>query len=271
MLITLISMASITAQAAVIDVPHIVETVHNGYKLYQSVENAIEQTKYAYETAKAQIDNMRMLDLSNLEPWQWPQAAVSWADQQIDFVRRTENQLKSIGVTVNGKKIPLSQIYRLPGEALDGLVDDLTRDMSEWEKQRAWSRLGLHPANYRYVKELTKRAEATRAQIAVIDEVIKENQAKEKERIDKLVAEANENPSQTGMNQVIMALLQAMIGEQQEANRLNALAQKKLEEERLLREGAQITSNDMSFTGDWFADEAPDYVNTWAQPYTPYE
>ncbi|MCD1656212.1 hypothetical protein K7J14_16075 [Treponema zuelzerae] len=120
------------ANAPVIDMAHILETVHNGYQMYQSVLNSIKQVEYAYVTTQAQLKQLQQLDMSEIKSFS---DAVSYVDKQIDFVRKTENRFKAISVEVGGKKVPISQFYRLPGEAIDMVENDMTSDMSDWEKQ----------------------------------------------------------------------------------------------------------------------------------------
>ena len=128
----------------VIDSPHILETIWNGYKLYQSVLNSIQQLEYAYITTQTQLKSIQQMDLEDIRSFT---DAVSLVDKQINFVRTTENRFKNISVSVGGKRVPLSQFYRIPGESVDMIVHDMTAEMSDWEKARAWSHYGLHPAN----------------------------------------------------------------------------------------------------------------------------
>ncbi|MCD1654499.1 hypothetical protein K7J14_07245 [Treponema zuelzerae] len=89
------------ANAPVIDMAHILETVHNGYQMYQSVLNSIKQVEYAYVTTQAQLKQLQQLDMSEIKSFS---DAVSYVDKQIDFVRKTENRFKAISVEVVGRK-----------------------------------------------------------------------------------------------------------------------------------------------------------------------
>lgn len=211
----------VSSQMAVVDFPHILETIHNGYQMYQSVQNSIKQLEYAYQQTQAQLKQLQQLDFSQIQNFD---DAVRLVDKQIDFVRTTENRFKSISVNVGGKNIPLTQFYRLPEEAVDMVINDLTKEMSEWEKARAWSRHGLNPANYMYVQAWKGRIEEVNKQLVVIDEVIAQNNATTAEAVEGLVRESMNNESQLAVMQSMTALLQILIGEQMEANRLNSIA-----------------------------------------------
>jgi conjugal transfer/entry exclusion protein len=214
-------MGSATAQGMpVIDAAHILESIHNGYQMYQSVMNSIKQLEYAYVSTQAQLKQLQQLDMNKIRSFT---DAVSYVDKHIDFVRRTENRFKAITVTVGGKQVPISQFYRLPGEAAEMIVHDLTADMSDWEKARAWSHYGLNPANYMYTVAWKGRLNEAAKQMTVIGDVIDENNRIASQEMDAIMAEAEKSESSLAVLQSLTALMQILIGQQMEANRLNAL------------------------------------------------
>ncbi|MCD1653526.1 hypothetical protein K7J14_02285 [Treponema zuelzerae] len=217
----IMSTMPVRAQGApVIDAAHILETIHNGYQMYQSVLNSIKQVEYAYVTTQAQLKQLQQLDMSEIKSFS---DAVSYVDKQIDFVRKTENRFKAISVEVGGKKVPISQFYRLPGEAIDMVVNDMTSDMSDWEKARAWSHYGLNPANYAYAVAWKGRINEAAKQMTVIGDVIEENNKVAAQEMDAIMKEAEKSESNLAVLQSLTALMQILIGQQMEANRLNAL------------------------------------------------
>lgn len=216
----LISTPVIAQVVPVIDPAHILETIHNGYQTYQSVLNSIKQLEYAYVSTQAQLKQLQQLDMNKIRSFT---DAVSYVDKQIDFVRKTENRFKMITVSVGGKNVPITQFYRLPGEAVDMIVHDLTADMSDWEKARAWSRYGLNPANYMYTVAWKGRLNEAAKQMTVIGDVIEENNRIAAQEMDAIMAEAEKSESSLAVLQSLTALMQILIGQQMEANRLNAL------------------------------------------------
>ncbi len=212
---------SIGAQVIpVVDAPHILETIHNGYQMYQSLQNSIKDLEYAYVSTQAQLTQLQQLDMNKIRSFT---DAVSFVDKQIDFVRRTENRFKAISVSVGGKNVPISQFYRLPGEASDMIVHDMTSDMSDYEKARAWSRYGMNPANYMYAVAWRGRLNDAAKQMTAIGDVIAENNKKTAEEMSVLMEETEKSESSLAVMQAMAALMQILIGEQMEANRLNAL------------------------------------------------
>lgn len=211
----------VSAFMPVIDAPHILETIHNGYLTYQSVQNTLQQLEYAYQTTQAQLIQLQKLDMSNISSFT---DAVSFVDKQLSFVRRTEDRFKRIGVNVGGKNVPLSQFYRLPGSAVDMIKNDLTANMSDREKARAWSYYGLSPANYMYTVAIKGRLNEAAEQMTVIGDIIAENQEKTSEEVDSIMKEASKSESSLAVMQSVTAMMQVLIGQQMEANRLNALA-----------------------------------------------
>ncbi|HHT04588.1 MAG TPA: hypothetical protein GX005_09765 [Bacteroidales bacterium] len=243
----LFSFFPISAQiTAVIDAPHILETVWNGYQLYQSVLNSIKQIEYAYITTQTQLKSIQKLDMNDIRSFT---DAVSLVDKQINFVRTTENRFKNISVSVGGKRVPLSQFYRLPGESVDMIVHDMTAEMSDWEKARAWSHYGLHPANYMYVRTWQNRLNEGAKQLAVIRDVIQENNQKTAEEVEAITGAAEESESSLAVLQSLTALMQILIGEQMEANRLNAMSAQYTHDKDML--SATPVEPRSTFSSDW--------------------
>lgn len=236
------------SQAAlpVFDLPHILETIYNGYQMYQSLQSSIKQLEYAYIQTQTQLKQLQQLDISSITNFR---EAVSLVDQQIDFVRKAENRFKSISVRVGETSVPLSQFYRIPGEAEEMVIADMTRNMSEWEKARAWSHYGLNPANYMYVKAWEGRLQDASKQMVVIDEIIAENNEQTAQAVEGIVNEAMGNESQLAVLQSMTALMQILIGEQQEANRLNALANRYQADKD--KAGDMPVQNVSKFSNDW--------------------
>lgn len=244
-----LSMLPVEAQMPVFDAPHILETIYNGYQLYQDVQNSLKSLEYAYQTTQAQLKQLQQLRIDDIASFQ---DAVSFVDSQVDFVRQTENRFKSIGVNVGGKNVPLTQFYRVPFEAYNMVKDDMTANMSEWDKARAWSHYGLNPANYFYMKAMGERLLEAKKQMSVIDEVIKDNQKKTAEKVDGLMTASKETESSLAVLQSLTAMMQILIGEQMEANKLNALALRhEADQEAAADLPAPLRGNSSRVSRDW--------------------
>jgi len=237
------------AQLATFDVANLLETIHNGYLTYQSVLNSIEQIKYAYESTQIQLQQIQQLKIEDIQSFT---DAVNYVDKQVDFVRQTENRFKSISMNVGGTNIPLTEFYKAPGAAYDMVKDNMTAKMSDWEKARAWSHFGLNPANYFYLKAWGGRIEEASKQLVVVEEVIKENNQKTAKEVKEIADKANQSGSELAVLQASMAMLQILIGEQQEANRLTASAlQYQATKDKAGELPAQDNSNIHRVSRDW--------------------
>jgi hypothetical protein len=237
---------SAQALAPVIDPAHILETIHNGYLMYQSVLNSIQQLEYAYETTQAQLKEIQQLDYTKIKSFT---DAVSFVDEQLSFVRQTEQRFKSVGITVGGTTIPLTQFYRVPGEAVDMVVNDMTRNMSDYEKAQAWSNYGLDPANYMYIKSWEGRLQDAGKQLAVIGDVIEANNEKKAKEVQAIIDEAEKSEGSLAVLQSLTALMQIMIGEQMEANRLNGMTMQNQENKD--KAGDLPVKPQARFSADW--------------------
>jgi hypothetical protein len=131
----------------VIDAAHILETVWNGFQIYQGVQNAIQTLRYTYESVQNQIRMLQRFDYTNIDSFV---DTVRFADRQINFARITENRLKNIRVRIDGKNYHLDEAFLIPGAVTAKVAEDMTADMDLNARARAWSHYGLRPVNYKY-------------------------------------------------------------------------------------------------------------------------
>lgn len=144
MVLTAAGTVSVSAQGyPVIDVAHILESIYNGYQIYQNVQNTLQGLVYSYESMKAHLQQLKEFDYESLDSFR---DIVRFVDRQLSYVRNMENRLNNMRVTVDGKTIPLKRIYELPEAAGEGEREFWT------QKARAWSHYGLHPVNYYYAQ-----------------------------------------------------------------------------------------------------------------------
>jgi hypothetical protein len=167
----------------VIDVAHILESIYNGYQIYQNVQNTLQGLVYSYESMKAHVQQLKAFDYNSLDSFR---DMVKFADRQLSYVRNMENRLNGMSITVNGKKIPLKRIYEAPDAIVEAEKEFWTREMTEEEKARAWSHYGLQPVNYYYVQTWKERIKQVSQQLEALSDMARENMessAKEVEEI----------------------------------------------------------------------------------------
>jgi hypothetical protein len=206
----------VSAQGApVIDVSHILESIYNGYQIYQNVQNTLQSLVYTYESMKAHLQQLKEFDYSSLDSFR---DVVTFVDRQLNFMRVTENRLNSMHVTVGGKSIPLKNIYELPGEIVEQQTDLWTREMSEDEKARAWSRYGLRPANYRYAQTWKKRITEASKQLAALADGAEENLEESAKEVEEISKKSRESDGTVALLQANVEMQRVLAGQLMQMN-----------------------------------------------------
>ena len=157
---------SLSAQGQpVIDIAHILETIHIGMQQYQQVQNTIKQLEYQYRQTKMQLQNLQTMDFSNINSIT---DAVSFVDKNLTFLRTTENRLKNTRVQIGKGSYDLASMYKTPDGVFREMSDLWTRDLTKEEKARIYSRYGLDPKNYYYMQAWNSRIQDGAKKIAAL-------------------------------------------------------------------------------------------------------
>lgn len=195
----------LSAQASlVMDVPHLLETVRNGYQMYEQIQTMIKQLEYQYESTKAQIQSLQQLDPSDISSFR---DAVKYTDKHLTFLRNTENNLRNMRISMGNNSYSLFDLYKAPGGVWEDMVDLWTREMTQAEKERAWAYYGLDPRNYRYVQVWQTRIADTAQKLASMS-VQSQQMYEETLAQNEMIANAITNTdSVVGQNQITNELL----------------------------------------------------------------
>lgn len=203
-----ISIAAVCAQGMpVIDVSNLLETIYNGYQMYQQVQTSIQQLQYAYESTKAQLQQLQQLDYSSIGSFT---DAVSVVDKHLSFLRRTEDRFKYMRIRIGDGSYSLAELYKIPGNAFNELADDLTREMTDYEKAVAWSHYGLQPANYFYAKKLGDRATDLAGTLAAMSETAQERATENSQTVSEALAASRSAESMLAGIQAQTEILSAL-------------------------------------------------------------
>jgi len=176
---------NVFATVFVNDFMHMLETIHNGFQIYQQIQNEIKQLEYQYESTKAQLKSLQQLDPSEIDSFS---DAVEMVDDNLTFLRNTEQTLTSYQITMGNGSYSLADIYKIPGGVYSEINDSLTSNLSDEDKARIWSYYGLDPKNYYYTQTWKKRINDASQQLNIMAQQVKdkaaENKNKEKEFAD---------------------------------------------------------------------------------------
>jgi hypothetical protein len=205
----------------VIDVAHILESIYNGYQIYQNVQNTLQGLVYSYESMKAHIQQLQSFDYSSLDSFT---DVVKFADRQLSFVRNTENRLNNMRVWVRGKAVPLKEIYKLPEVIEESEREFWTREMTEAEKARAWSHYGLQPVNYYYAQTWKERIKDTAQKIAALSDSAEENMESSAKEVEEITGKSRESDSTVALLQASIEMQRVLAAQLMQMNYQLALA-----------------------------------------------
>lgn len=192
----------VNAQGApVIDLAHIIESIRNGFVMYEQLQSTIQQLKYTYESAQYQLRQIQQLDPSKISGFR---DAISFVDKNLTFMRNTENNLKNFRVKIGNGSYDLLSLYKIPGGLLQEQASFWTREMTSEEKKRAWQYWGLDPRNYDYTVTWQGRIQEGAQKLASLAGSIEEHMEANDKEVQQLTDEAV-------MQEGTVALLQSSI------------------------------------------------------------
>lgn len=199
MLCCFIHIASLSAQGQpVIDIAHILETIHMAHQTYQQVQNTIKQLEYQYQQTKMQLQNLQAMDFSDINSIR---DAVSYVDKNLTFLRTTENRLKNTRVRIGKGSYDLASLYKIPGGMFDEVTDLWTRELSDNEKARIYSRYGLDPRNYFYMQTWKERIQDGAKKIAALAEAAEERYEENGKEVEAIAEKSRSADSTTALLQ----------------------------------------------------------------------
>jgi hypothetical protein len=200
---------------------HILETVYNGYQIYQDVQNTLQGLIYTYETMKAQLQQIRKFDYSSLNSFT---DIVRFVDRQLTFARQTENRLNNMRVRVGGKSIPLKSMYELPGAIVESEKEFWAREMTEQEKAYAWSHYGLQPVNYYYAQTWKARINDAAQQLAALSDGAEENMETSAREVEDIASKSRDSDGTVALLQANVEMQRVLAGQLMQMNYQMSLA-----------------------------------------------
>lgn len=126
----------------------------------------IEQTRLLVEDS---LENFKRLeDVENFEDF------MRWNNRQLYLERQVENKFNGIGINVGGKKYGVRDAMDIPEALINETKENWSGEFTEAQRRRMYVKLGMTPANYTYVKTWQGRIENAVEKMAVMTEVLNE-------------------------------------------------------------------------------------------------
>jgi hypothetical protein len=129
---------------------------------YEQVEHWIRNEERYIKNLKSIMDARSFSDLMN------------WYNRSLYIARESERVYANIGVKIGKKKYDLSQIDEIPDALRNEYVDRFWDDLSEEERYKAWTSMGLAPGNYMYMKSWQEYNNALKKNILAYSDISSE-------------------------------------------------------------------------------------------------
>jgi len=147
-------LGAIFAQDAV---EYAIEAVYYAKDIIEAVQSTMalkEQVEHWVRNEKRYLDNLRsIMDVRSFDDF------MGWFNRSMYISRESERIYSDMGVRVGGKYYDLTEIDEIPGNIRNDYIDRHWGDFSEEEKYKAYTKLGLAPSNYMYLKTWQGRNE----------------------------------------------------------------------------------------------------------------
>ncbi|MDR2767031.1 MAG: hypothetical protein LBB82_01755 [Treponema sp.] len=156
-------MTKLHADQAVYYVQSLMEMYNNAQNTYNQFQNMIR----AEQRALANLKNITKVE--NFKDF------MEWQNRQLYLERQAENRFKNMGIKIGGKTYHMSEIEEIPGAANNQFGEPYWDDFSEAQRKEMWTKLGLTPSNYTYIKAWETREEAIAARLLTLSEDLNED------------------------------------------------------------------------------------------------
>jgi len=159
-----------------------------GYQIKQAADDALsvyqsyEQLQHWIRNEKRYLDNLAsVVNVRSLG------GLMDWFNRAGYIARESERIYSNMGVTVGGKHYDLSEIDEIPDALRNEDVDKHWGDLSENERYKAWTSLGMSPSNYLYMKTWQGRNEEIKKRLLTSREMHLEEMEEAASRNDDVI------------------------------------------------------------------------------------
>jgi hypothetical protein len=177
----LLAASHVHAQMAVIDAG--VATILSMTKADQAIyyaQSIIEQINAAQNSYNQFMNMLRaeqraLSNLKNVTTVRNFDDFMKWNNRQLYLENQAESRFRNMGIAIGGQTYRMADIEKIPGALIENFDDEYRNDFSEAQRKEMWTRLGLTPSNYVYVKAWQAREEAIAARMMTLSDTINED------------------------------------------------------------------------------------------------
>lgn len=243
-------LAAATPPANVIDMTSIINTIANGYKLYQQIQTTIQQLDTAKKQLQQQAEafkNVKMDDLDATDPLKSWSSIMSYGDKLASLEDNLEATVNSKNMTIGSG--PGATTFSLKDlfsegfyEKLPTAFEDPTRLKTLDEKAAFHSQYGMSVEHYKKYAALVKALSDKGAEVYARTEAYQQATEKTPEERDKVLQTMKEHDSLSTKVDSVGAVL-GSVGADIKALSVNALGLANLESTKTAFEISKDTAD----------------------------
>jgi Skp family chaperone for outer membrane proteins len=168
-------------------------------QMIQSAQNTYNQFQNMLRAEQRAMDNLKgAKDIKSFDDF------MEWNNRQLYLEKQAEKNYNNIGIKIGSTNYKLADVDKIPDALKDEYVDYWEKDFSEKQRKEMWTKLGLSPSNYVYVKTWQAREEAIARSILTKPQTQNEANMKANERnndIMKQLADDQNKPEDQKMGE----------------------------------------------------------------------
>jgi hypothetical protein len=151
------------------------------YQMVDSAQNTYNQFQNMLRAEERALQNLK--GIQDVKSWE---DFMKWQNRQLYLEKEAESRFVNMGVKVGGKTYTLKNIEDIPAGFVDTYVDYWKEDFSEAQRKEMWTKLGLSPSNYVYVKSWENREKALAQKLLTKKDVLNDDNKKWYERLNEI-------------------------------------------------------------------------------------
>jgi len=174
-----------------------------GYQIKQAAEDAMsvyhlyEQVQHWVRNEERYLKNLRsIMDVRSFQDF------MGWFNRSMYIARESERIYSDMGVNIGGKKYYLSEIDEIPEAVRNEYIDRNWDNISEEERYKIWTKLGLAPSNYFYMKTWQNRNEEIKKRLLTSREMHLDEMEDAAARNNDLLAQYSESSDDIDSNTI---------------------------------------------------------------------
>jgi hypothetical protein len=165
--------------------------------MVMSIKHLYDQLEHLKRTEERYMKNLKsIMDARSFSDF------MGWFNRSLYITQEAERIYNGMGVKIGGKNYGLTDIDEIPDALRNEFVDRHSGDLTEEEKYRVWTRLGLAPSNYFYLKTWQNRSEEIKKRFIAAREMHADELEEAADRNNAILAEYSEESEDIDSNKI---------------------------------------------------------------------